>query len=162
MPGRPHTAGRGGDAALLLAWLVLVALAAASGILTPPGEWYAALAKPPLTPPDWLFPVAWTVLYVLMAVSAWLVSRRVTLPDGLSVLLPFIAQLGANGLWSVIFFGWHRPVAALLDLAVLWLLIALCIARFHRVSRPAAWLLVPYLAWVSFAAYLNAGVIRLN
>ncbi|MDZ7810873.1 MAG: TspO/MBR family protein [Arhodomonas sp.] len=140
----------------------MTAAAAASGAPTPPGEWYAALSKPPGTPPAWVFPVAWTLLYVMMAVAAWLVGRRVTLETGLPVLLPFIAQLGANGLWSVLFFGWQRPVMALLDLLVLWGLVVLCIHRFRRVSVPAAALLLPYLLWISFAAYLNAGIVVLN
>jgi len=120
------------------------------------------LAKPPGTPPDWAFPLAWTLLYGMMAVAAWLVGRRVSLETGLPVLLPFIAQLGANGLWSILFFGWQRPAAALLDLIILWLLVSLCIHRFRRISVTAAALLVPYLLWVTFAAYLNAGVVLLN
>ena len=143
-------------------WTLLVVITAMGGILSPPGEWYASLDKPPLTPPDLLFPVAWTILYGLMIAAAWQVWRRTGLLAGLAVLLPFVAQLGANGLWSILFFQWHRPDLALVNLVVLWVLIALTMLRFRRVHAPAAWLLVPYLAWVSFAAYLNIGVIVLN
>ncbi len=143
-------------------WTLLVVIAAMGGILSPPGEWYASLDKPPLTPPDLLFPVAWTILYGLMIAAAWQVWRRTGLIAGLAVLLPFVAQLGANGLWSILFFQWHRPDLALVNLVVLWVLIALTMLRFRRVHAPAAWLLAPYLAWVSFAAYLNIGVILLN
>ena len=143
-------------------WTLLVVIAAMGGILSPPGEWYASLDKPPLTPPDLLFPVAWTILYGLMIAAAWQVWRRTGLIAGLAVLLPFVAQLGANGLWSILFFQWHRPDLALVNLVVLWVLIALTMLRFRRVHAPAAWLLAPYLAWVSFAAYLNIGVIVLN
>lgn len=146
----------------LLGFLALTALAAAGGILTPPGEWYAALAKPPLNPPDRVFALVWTALYLMMAVAGWLVWRRTGVRGGLPALSPFVAQLGANGLWSLLFFGLHRPGLALLDLLVLWALIALTITRFARVSHVAAWLLAPYLAWVSFAGYLNAGVWWLN
>ena len=143
-------------------WTLLVVITAMGGILSPPGEWYASLDKPPLTPPDLLFPVAWTILYGLMIAAAWQVWRRTGLLAGLAVLLPFVAQLGANGLWSILFFQWHRPDLALVNLVVLWVLIALTMLRFRRVHAPAAWLLAPYLAWVSFAAYLNIGVIVLN
>jgi tryptophan-rich sensory protein len=146
----------------LLGFLALTALAAAGGILTPPGAWYAALVKPPLNPPDWVFPPVWTVLYLLMALAAWLVWRRTGLRGGMPAFAPFIAQLGANGLWSVLFFGLERPLLALIDLAVLWCLIVLTMFRFARVSRRAAALLAPYLAWVTFAGYLNAGIVVLN
>ncbi|WP_104203305.1 TspO/MBR family protein [Billgrantia saliphila] len=150
------------SAAIFLGWLLLVGLVAMSGVLTPPGAWYAELDKPPLTPPDWLFPVAWTTLYVLMAIAAWRVTLRVPAAERVAVLWPFVAQLAANGLWSILFFGWHWIVLALADLLLLWCLILLTIRRFVRVSPLAAGLLMPYLAWVSFAGYLNAGIAWLN
>ncbi|HKJ95157.1 MAG TPA: TspO/MBR family protein [Gammaproteobacteria bacterium] len=146
----------------LIPFLALTALAAASGILTPPGAWYQTLAKPPGTPPGIVFPVVWTLLYVLIAVAAWQVWRRAGLRGGLPALVPFVGQLGANGLWSLLFFGLHSPALGLLDILLLAVLIVLCITRFHRVSPPAAWMLTPYLAWVCYAAYLNAGIVFLN
>lgn len=148
--------------AILLGWILLIAAVSLSGILTPPGAWYAALDKPPLTPPDWLFPVAWTTLYLIMAVAAWRVT--VLAPPGRRrfFLWPFVAQLAANGAWSILFFGLHWMIVALVDLLLLWGLIVLTIRRFAWVSSTAAWLLVPYLVWVSFAAYLNAGTWWLN
>ncbi|WP_111415455.1 TspO/MBR family protein [Billgrantia lactosivorans] len=148
--------------AILLGWLLLVGLVAMTGVLTPPGAWYADLDKPPLTPPDWVFPLAWTTLYLMMAVAAWRVTLRVPAAERITVLWPFVAQLAANGLWSILFFGLHWIVVALADLLLLWGLILLTISRFARVSSLAAWLLVPYLAWVSFAGYLNAGIGWLN
>lgn len=165
MPGGSASGGgtpASAQALALLGFLAITALAAAGGILTPPGEWYAGLAKPPLNPPDWVFAPVWTVLYLLMAVAAWLVWRRTGLRGGAPALAPFVAQLGANGLWSILFFGLERPGLALIDLLVLWCLIALTMLRFARVSRRAAWMLAPYLAWVSFAGYLNAGIVILN
>jgi len=150
------------DAYGLLGWTLLVFIAAMGGILSPPGEWYAALTKPPLTPPNWLFPVAWTLLYITMIVASWQVWRRIGVRAGLSTLLPFVAQLGANGLWSIVFFQWNRPDLALVDLVVLWALIGLTIMRFYRVYAPAAWWLLPYWVWVSYAGYLNIGIIVLN
>lgn len=164
MAGEPlqETGGRRRELLGFAGWLALVTLAAMGGVLTPSGAWYAGLEKPPFTPPDLLFPVAWTLLYALMTVSAWLVWRRTGLVAGLPALLPFIAQLGANGLWSILFFQWHRVDLALVDLAALWVLVALTMLRFHRVSATACWLLLPYLAWVSFAVYLNAAILLLN
>lgn len=143
-------------------WALLVILTAMSGILSPPGEWYAALEKPPFTPPDLAFPIVWTLLYALMTVSVWLVWKKTTLAGGLPTLLPFIAQLGANGLWSILFFQWHRPDLALVDLIILWALIVVTMLRFYRVNPLACWLLAPYLAWVTLAGYLNIGIIVLN
>ena len=161
-PSAPPMTDRRRDLTGLAVWIALVVVTAMGGILSPPGPWYAALEKPPLTPPDWLFPVAWTLLYILMTAAAWQVWRRVGLIGGLAALLPFIAQLGANGLWSVLFFQWHRPDLALVDLVVLWTLIGLTMLRFRRIHPPAAWLLAPYLVWVTYAAYLNIGIIALN
>ncbi|MGM0534909.1 MAG: TspO/MBR family protein [Pseudomonadota bacterium] len=147
---------------ILLGWLVLVTLTALSGIATPPGEWYAGLVKAPLTPPALVFPIAWTLLYLLMALAAWRASLAATPAARWHTLWPFVAQLAANALWSILFFGLHWMGLALLDLLLLWGLIVLTIRRFAEVSRFAAWLLVPYLAWVSFAAYLNAATWWLN
>ena len=125
-------------------------------------SYFRDLRKPPATPPPAVFGPAWTILYLLMAVAAWLVwreglTRRTALALGL-----FAAQLTLNFAWSLIFFGQHRAGAALLEIAVLWLVILATIIAFWRVRPAAAALLVPYLGWVSFAAYLNAGIWRLN
>lgn len=140
----------------------LTALAAISGMIAQPGEWYAGLTKPPGTPPAWVFPVAWTTLYVLMATAAWLVWRRAGLRRGLPALVPFVGQLGANGLWSLLFFGLQQPWLALADLIILWALILLTLVRFDRFSRPASILMLPYLAWVSYAGYLNLSISLIN
>lgn len=150
------------DLPALLGFLALTAIAAASGAIARPGEWYAGLLKPPGTPADWVFPVAWALLYALMSIAAWLVWRRTGLRGGLAALAPFVGQLGANGLWSILFFGLQRPWLALADLAILWGLILLTVVRFDRFSRPASGLMLPYLAWVSYAGYLNIAIIRLN
>ncbi|GHB22119.1 TspO/MBR family protein [Salinicola rhizosphaerae] len=147
---------------LLIGWLLLVAIAASSGILAPPGAWYAALEKPPLTPPDWLFPTAWTLLYVMMAVAAWRVTLMAPANRRRQALTPFVAQLVANGLWSWLFFAAHWMLLGLLDLLLLWGLIVWTLVSFSRHSRLAVWLLVPYLVWVSFAVYLNAALWVLN
>ncbi len=147
---------------IFLGWLLLVALVAMIGAFTSPGAWYAELEKPPLTPPGWVFSVVWPILYLLMAIAAWRVTLRVSPEQRVTVLWPFVAQLAVNGLWSLLFFGMNLMVVALLDLVLLWGLLLLTIRHFARISSLAAWLLVPYLAWVSFAGYLNAGIVWLN
>ncbi|WP_300270352.1 TspO/MBR family protein [Halomonas sp.] len=150
------------SALILLGWLALVMLAALTGIATPPGAWYAGLSKPPFTPPNLAFPIAWTLLYLLMALAAWRATLEAPAAMRWHTLWPFVAQLAANALWSPLFFGLHWMGAALAVLLLLWGLILLTLCRFAAVSRPAAWLLVPYLAWVSYAAYLNAATWWLN
>jgi tryptophan-rich sensory protein len=126
-------------------------------------RWYAGLAKPSFNPPEWLFGPAWTVLYLMMAVAAWLVWKQgLGVPGVKLALIVFLAQLVLNSLWSILFFGLRSPLAGLVEIIVLWLAILATIFLFFRVSVPAGLLLLPYIAWVSFAAILNAAILRLN
>ncbi len=127
-----------------------------------PDGWYAALAKPAWNPPGWLFGPVWTALYVLMGVAAWLVWRRGGWRAQRRPLGWFVAQLALNALWTPLFFGFHRIDLALLEIVVLWGAIVAMIAAFARTSALAAWLLAPYLAWVSFATFLTFTLWRLN
>lgn len=125
--------------------------------------WYAGLAKPFFNPPAWLFAPAWTVLYLLMGAALFLVLREgLSRPFVTQGALLFAAQLALNFAWSVVFFGMHAVAAALAILLILIAFIAATLVIFRRVSAPAAWLLVPYLAWCCFAATLNAGIWLLN
>jgi translocator protein len=124
--------------------------------------YFEALRKPPLTPPASVFGPAWTTMYMLMGVAAWLVWRQGLDCQAAVALGLFVAQLLLNAIWSIVFFGARRPDCALLEIALLWLTILATIVAFWRVQPLAAAPLVPYLVWVSFAAYLNAGVVRLN
>jgi translocator protein len=124
--------------------------------------WYAALAKPAWTPPSWVFGPVWSVLYLTMAVSAWLVWRQAGFSRGASALNLFGVQLVLNVCWSAIFFGAHRPGLALAEILLLWLVILATIIAFRSLSRTAAWLLAPYLLWMAFAAVLNFSIWRLN
>ena len=148
--------------------LVLLALtlgvAALGSVFTAAGqpEWYGSLAKPAFTPPSWVFGPVWTTLYVLMAVAAWLVWERAGSDRGRAALTAFGIQLLLNLAWSGVFFALRAPGWALLVLAALWVAIAVTMRLFLRHSRPAAWLLAPYLAWVSYAAALNFAIWRLN
>lgn len=147
------------DLPALGAFAVVTLLAAATGAMFMPGAWYAGLAKPSWTPPDWLFGPAWTVLYVMIAIAGWLIWRAQG--PGLALAL-WGVQLVLNAAWSWLMFGRHDILAALVDVAALWLSIAALILAAWSVSQTAALLLLPYLAWVSFAAALNLAVWRLN
>jgi len=125
--------------------------------------WYKGLVKPSFNPPDWLFGPAWTLLYLLMAVAAWLVWKQGIGAAGVRLALAvFLLQLILNTLWSVLFFGMRSPLAGLVHIVVLWLAIIATIVLFFRVSVPAGVLLLPYIGWVTFAAVLNAAIFRLN
>ena len=143
---------------------LVVAVAAIGGWLTSLGqpEWYESLSKPSWTPPSWLFGPAWTVLYLLMAVAAWLVWRRAGFDGATAALTVFFIQLGLNLAWSGIFFALRSPGWALVEILILWVAIVVTIILFFRHSTLAGWLLVPYLLWVSFATALNAAIVRLN
>lgn len=124
--------------------------------------WYAGLVRPALNPPSWIFAPVWTTLYAMMGLAAFLVWRTPKSPARTKALVAFGAQLVLNALWSIIFFGFRILSAASIEIVVLWIAIALTIARFRQLSRPAAWLLAPYLAWVTFAAYLTFSIWKLN
>lgn len=129
------------------------------GYLNPPGEWYAGLAKPSFNPPNWVFGPAWTLLYVLIAVAGWRVWRSRL--GGWPIRLWGI-QLALNFMWSPAFFGAHRVDLALAIVVALFVAIAAFIVAAWRQHRVAAWLFVPYAAWVAFATALNGAILALN
>lgn len=153
---------RGQQILWLLVWIVVCFIPAVIGSRFSPGEWYAQLAKPSWTPPGYIFGPVWTLLYASMAVAAWMLWRRVGFTGGRTALILFMAQLVLNGMWSWIFFGLHEPGLAFVELCCLWLLILATVIAFWRLYRPSGALLVPYLAWVSFAASLNFSIWWLN
>jgi tryptophan-rich sensory protein len=149
----------------LAAWLVVcVGGGALVGLATAGGDsaWYESLAKPSWTPPDAVFAPVWTALYAAMAVAAWRVWRRGGWQAHRAALVLFLSQLALNFAWSFIFFGARQIGWALADILVLWILIAMTLGRFTAVDRLAGWLMAPYLAWVTFAAALNAAIYRLQ
>lgn len=141
-------------------FLLLVFLIAQMGWLFPPGEWYADLVRPPFAPPNWVFGPVWTALYIMIAVAGWLVWQATGTRSKAIAL--WSTQLVLNALWTPLFFGLHQLGVALVEMTLLWLVIAACIVVFRPVSKTAAWLFVPYLMWVSFAWALNAGFWLLN
>lgn len=146
----------------LFIWLALCFGAAALGSFFTPGEWYASLNKPAWNPPGWVFGPVWTALYAMMAVAAWLVWKRGGFAARPVPLTLFLGQLALNAAWTPLFFGLQRPDLAFAVVLTLWVAIVATLAAFRPVSRPAAWLLAPYLAWVSFASVLNGVLWRMN
>jgi len=133
--------------------------AGSTGGLFPPGEWYKRLRKPWWTPPNWLFPVAWTVLYLCMAAAG---ARVAMSPDNGLAMALWALQIALNGLWTPVFFGLRRMKLGLRVLSALWLSVAATLVALWQVDWIAGLLFVPYLGWVSVAAALNLSVLRLN
>ncbi|MDZ4071182.1 MAG: TspO/MBR family protein [Sediminibacterium sp.] len=125
-------------------------------------NWYATLNKPSFNPPNWLFGPVWTTLYVLMGISVYLIWKQPVSKERNKALQLFILQFILNFCWSFIFFGLHATGWALIEMIALWILILLSILYFAKHSKTAAWLLVPYISWVSFALLLNAAIWKLN
>lgn len=146
--------------ALALAGFILVTFCAPlAGMFSLPGVWYLSLNKPSWNPPAWIFGPAWTLLYTLMAIAAWLVWKR----DGWRrPLRLYFVQLLLNAAWTPLFFGAHQLGWALVEISLLWIAILLTLLNFRRVNKTAGWLFVPYLAWVTFATLLNFTLWRLN
>jgi len=135
------------------------------GLVTRPEipTWYAGLAKPPWTPAPLVFPIAWTVLYILMAVSFWRLWNQETRSAARTrAMIWFLIQLALNALWSPVFFSWHGTRTALAIIIALLIAIAATMIAASRLDRLAAWLLAPYLLWVAYATTINIGVVALN
>lgn len=153
------------QAVVLVAFAALCfGAAAVGGAATYPRiqGWYATLAKPPFTPPDWIFGPVWSFLYLSMAVAAWLVWRRKGLSDARWPLALFAVQLALNVAWSWLFFGFRNPGLGFLDIVLLWIAIAATLVAFWRRFSIAGLLFVPYLLWVTFAAVLNFLIWQIN
>ena len=147
------------QALALTGFIVVTFCAPLLGVFAMPDLWYEALNKPTWNPPPWIFGPVWSLLYLMMAIAAWLVWRRVGFQRPLSL---YFTQLALNAAWTPIFFGAHELGWALAEIILLWLAILLTMRGFFRVSKPAGWMLAPYLAWVTFAAFLNFTLWRMN
>ena len=150
-------------------WLALaasvglcLAIGFVSGFLFKPGAWYAALEKPSFNPPAWVFAPAWTTLYILMGVAAWRIWRLAASAARTQALRQFGVQLALNAVWTPVFFGAQSLSGGLAIILSMAIAIVVTIQRFHPLDRPAAWMLVPYLAWVAFATLLNVSLLALN
>jgi translocator protein len=150
---------------LLLCLALCLGVGLTAGIVTAPAipTWYASLLKPSWTPPNWAFPVMWNILYAMMGMSLWLLwDRPRDLYAARKAIALFFLQLALNAAWSPVFFLLHRPMEALLIIGLLALSTTATIVFALKAQRVAGWLLVPYLAWVTYATTLNAGIVALN
>jgi len=153
------------QAKLLLSIVACILIGSSGSIFTMPkiATWYSALAKPWFTPPSWLFAPVWFTLFTLMGISLYLVwDKGFGKKNVRSAIYVFAFQFALNVLWSLLFFGLESPLLGLICIVALWISIALTIWKFYQVSRPAAYLLIPYICWVSIATALNYGVLVLN
>ncbi|HXR01492.1 MAG TPA: TspO/MBR family protein [Pseudomonas sp.] len=140
-------------------FLIACCAAAATGIIFKPGAWYESLQKPRFTPPNWLFPVAWTTIYLLLA---WAGYRLTLLPGSETVLALWAAQIALNTLWTPVFFGANRIVAGMVILVVLWLVVAAMVVLALQLDVITGLILFPYLVWLCVAAALNFSIMRDN
>ncbi len=148
---------------LFLTYLAGCFAAGATGVLIQPGDWYRSLRKPSWTPPDWVFPVAWTTLYLCMSIAAARVAGLAGSNAAVGQALGFWAvQIALNTLWTPVFFGLKRMGAGMIVLICLWLAVAATLVSFWRIDLIAGLLFLPYIAWVSVAGALNFTVWRLN
>lgn len=159
---KPSTLPAGRQALALVGWLALCFAASGTAVFVVVDGWYAGLLKPSWNPPVWIFGPVWTLLYAMMAVAAWLVWREGGWKRQRRVLGWFLLQWLLNALWTPLFFGMHRAGLAVAEIMMLWLVLAVTLRSFWRVRKSAGVLLMPYLAWVSFAAVLNFAIWRLN
>ena len=158
------------DFLVLCGFAAATMAAASTGAVYKPGRWYEALAKPPWTPPNWLFPVAWMTLYILIILSGWRVAMRLAEGAcegddclyGAAGLAFWAAQMTLNAVWSPLFFGIRRPDAAMICLVFMWLAILATIVLFAAIDPLSGALLIPYLVWVSVAGALNLSILRRN
>lgn len=151
------------DIWVFFVFLLACGPAAATGAMFSPGAWYESLRKPSWTPLNWLFPLAWTTLYLCMSLAAERVARQAGVAPAVGLALAlYTLQMGLNCLWTPVFFGLRRMRAGMLVLALLWLAVAATLVAFWRVDWIAGLLFLPYIAWVSIAAALNWSVMTLN
>jgi tryptophan-rich sensory protein len=151
--------------ALVAAILSCIILGSLGGIVTRtgPDTWYALLEKPAFSPPGWLFGPVWTLLFILMGISLWMVWKEgIEKRDVRIALGVFAVQFIFNIAWSFLFFGMQSPFLGLVDILILWILILATIVCFFQVQKTAAFLLIPYILWVSFASFLNYTIFILN
>jgi len=126
-------------------------------------NWYQNLNKPSFNPPDWVFGPVWTALYIMMGISAFLIWQKGLNNNAVKIaLLFFIIQLILNAIWTPLFFGLKSPILAFTEIILLWFGISLTIVKFYTLSKPASFLLIPYILWVTFAAFLNFSIVLLN
>lgn len=146
----------------LIGWILLCSLAGLFGAQFEPGTWYQLLTKPLWTPPNWIFPIVWPILYILMGIAAWLLWKMKSTTSLRTEFTWFFVQLVLNALWSWIFFGLHLIGTGLAEILLLWISILFTTLLFWKKNRIAGILLLPYLLWVGYASALNFAIWQLN
>ena len=147
----------------LICWAIPLAVGGLAALLSGGMGSYRVMNQPPLSPPGWVFPIVWTMLYLLMGEASWRVLTSGAEPDKIrKALIAYGVQLGLNFLWPIVFFGGQMYLTAFLILILLWVAIFITLRRFSAINETAGDLLIPYLLWVTFAGYLNLGVYLLN
>lgn len=146
----------------LLGWILLCVIAGVIGAYFDPGIWYETIEKPSFTPPNWVFPIVWPLLYLLMAIAAWLIWKDFGFTKARRPLQWFGLQLALNAAWSWLFFGRHSIGVALGEIVLLWAAILFTIILFWERSKWAGMLMIPYLLWVSYAVALNYAIWQIN
>ncbi len=149
---------------LAISILLPIAVGVVSSYLTRDAQiMFSVMNKPSLSPPGWLFPVVWTILYVLMGIASYIIYQQGKDREDVKTALSFyIVQLAFNFFWTIIFFNYESYLFAFIWLIVLWNLVLITIIKFNKISRVASYLMIPYLIWVTFAGYLNLGIYMLN
>ena len=151
---------------IIIALIICLAVGYSASLVTRPSveSWYPTIEKPIFNPPNWIFMPVWTILYIFMAVAAGIVWDKIKeqTEEVKKALLFFIIQHILNAIWSYLFFGLKNPMLALVEIALLWLMIYETYLKFIKINKTAGYLLIPYLAWVGFAAVLNASIWWLN
>jgi tryptophan-rich sensory protein len=146
----------------LLVWIFICFIPAIIGSQFGPGDWYQTLAKPEWNPPNWIFGPVWILLYLMMGISVWIIWRNYGLKTAVIPIGFFVAQLVLNALWSWFFFGLENVGLAFVDIVALWTFILITLILFWKLNTWSGVLLIPYLAWVSFATVLNYNIWQLN
>lgn len=144
--------------ATLLLFITIVSIVSFSAAQFTPGQWYVQLIKPEWTPPNWIFPVAWTLLYLMIAVAGWLIFKH----SNRIMQIAWVAQLVFNALWSWLFFGLHWIGVAMFDIFAMFVCILVLVWSAYKTNAAVFWLMTPYLLWVSYALALNAAIFFLN
>lgn len=142
---------------LVISLLISLGTGAVAGFFTSQAMTvYQEMSRPPLSPPGWIFPIVWTVLYILMGIAAWLIYLKRPKAEALKL---YLIQLAVNFLWPFLFFNLHWYILSAIWLFLLWYLVFLLIREFSKIDKTAGWLLLPYLVWLTFAAYLNLAIV---
>ena len=145
----------------ILFWIIVSGVVSYSGAQFEPGNWYQTIQKPDLTPPGWVFPVVWTSLYIMMAIAVWNVWIKVLTFKEPAIWL-YLVKMLLNASWSYIFFGVHLIWLSVVNILALFFVILILIYLFHKISKTAAMLMIPYAIWVGFASFLNIRIWLLN